>query len=133
MNAKINDALQIIIDDTQRLNTELPVMTELTMTGREAAEALLERLMPKDRYGYQLPVPRWTPSPTEPGYYYYAENRDDWDIAIMALVQTITDSDGFRVEARIRGSWYNVRELPAGSMFCGPYRQSLPPWEGGTA
>jgi hypothetical protein len=92
--------------------------------------------MALDRYGRPLPEPKWyTIADLDlPGYYLWADKRCDWDIARPIGVTKIESGGKVWFEARVpvpgtASVTCPVNELPADSVFYGPFRVSLPPWE----
>lgn len=86
----------------------------------------------KDIYGRQLPTPSWVDKPSECGYYFYAANRKDWDLARLIGVQSVEyNQDGKwirKFEAAINGDVVNVQTLPDEVRWFGPIRMAKPDW-----
>jgi hypothetical protein len=84
--------------------------------------------MPTDIYGRPLPEPAWHDTPPENGWYFYAPDRKDFDLARPIGVHKIEDSTGVRLEAQTPNGWLDVREFPAKAVWYGPFRLARPPW-----
>lgn len=84
----------------------------------------------KDIYGRPLPTPAWHDTPPENGWYFYADQRKDWDIAKPVPVHRIEDCDGVRLEALGSGLygqvWSDVKLWPG--VWFGPFRLAKPEW-----
>lgn len=90
-------------------------------------------MMPLDIYSRPLPVPKWHTinEITESGYYLWADNPKDWDIAKMIGLIKIESGGRVWFECRVPGSESRtaLTDLPAASRLFGPFRVGRPTWE----
>lgn len=82
----------------------------------------------RDIYGRPLPVPQWMTKPTIPGYYFFAGDKKNWDIARPFPIIRIEEAGG-KVQMIIQfpNEEKDIATID-GAVYFGPLRMAKPDW-----